>query len=817
LRRRQRHGQEFGDFTRIHCLKLAGCRQTIAVRRRGNSLRSRPSKQAAAEAVVIASFNKASRRQTASLLPLCAMARQEAKRLRGPRPLSKLSTRHCSPSIGPAAAAAPAATSGLAAESDLDPRRRPLWPLSDCHDGAAAINDSDERGEGPRPEDDAEGLCISSPRQSLSPQICEVDGRGADPPPRRSPAASPASRTACPLPPPPASPATTHQPLLEKMWPTEKPQVAVKSPTFQLAVSTTVPIFAETTPALRQRQPTRDSTPSKKIWLELGPDRVEKLIAAFKIGARAAVFLLVDSLETERNHFEHVGAERGGQSLTQSAWLRVLQEAAECSTKCSEKPRDPPNPGSCVSCTTGSRPGLVSSSSGFEPAGPKRSPSAFQLAGTASDYSPRAPTAFVCCPASASQLWVGSEEEILPQLKSTPVRQLCWAGRFTRAVADLIAAVDNVGANAGCLAQAESALWGLLLGDPESLSTPASAAAANADATRHRPRSGKTTSSPPQQPPQPQPPPPLQQLHEAEHSVEADLLEKLERAPGQLAEPDSDPGCATGRCPTSALLARSPRTPLFRAAPRAQLGGAPVWRPAKRRAWRRIESLGAEELSLPLASRACSPHPTTVAESASRDEACRVAYSRFFGACPSSLPAPGLPGVQGDPAAIRRLHCAGEAHQQPAELLPSNSGQRQRRLRGAGQGLGNRHPAHRLRGGGGGRGYTFLALARAPADCAAPPGRWRLRLIGDEAESLPAPLLPGRTELNSNFSIRQLQVGSLLLLLLCSLCLLLCSCSALALLLCSCSCCCLALLLLCSCLLLLLCSALLCLLCLLCS
>uniref|UniRef100_A0A1I8F3U6 ATP-dependent DNA helicase n=1 Tax=Macrostomum lignano TaxID=282301 RepID=A0A1I8F3U6_9PLAT len=234
--------QEFGDFSPIHCL-TGWLPQTIAVRihwkspaavavdgkqtgktaseakieRRREFARSSHKQQQRPEAVVFASFYNASRRQPLLLASLADGADKSETTPAAEASPTQLSHSHCSPSIG---------------------------------------------------------------RQSLSPQICEVDGRGADPPPRRSPAASPASRTACPLPPPPASPATTHQPLLEKMWPTEKPQVAVKSPTFQLAVSTTVPIFAETTPGI-----------GVSVSQRFNAKKVEKLIAALQeIGGAAAVF-----------------------------------------------------------------------------------------------------------------------------------------------------------------------------------------------------------------------------------------------------------------------------------------------------------------------------------------------------------------------------------------------------------------------------------------------------------------------------------------------------------------------------------------------
>uniref|UniRef100_A0A1I8FK79 Transcriptional regulator n=1 Tax=Macrostomum lignano TaxID=282301 RepID=A0A1I8FK79_9PLAT len=148
----------------------------------------------------------------------------------------------------------------------------------------------------------------------------------------------------------------------------------------------------------------------------------------------------------------------------------------------------------------------------------------------------------------------------------------------------------------------------------------ASAAAANADATRHRPRSGKTTSS--------------RRSSRRSRSRRRRCSSsrggafgrggpsrKTGARPGQLAEPDSDPGCATGRCPTSALLARSPRTRrLFRARRGAQLEAHQFGRPAKPRlAPNRIaRRRGAQpSLASPPARRIVAK-ATTVAESASR-------------------------------------------------------------------------------------------------------------------------------------------------------------------------------------------------------
>uniref|UniRef100_A0A1I8I782 Os01g0778700 protein n=1 Tax=Macrostomum lignano TaxID=282301 RepID=A0A1I8I782_9PLAT len=192
-----------------------------------------------------------------SCWPLWPMAPTRAKRLRG-RGLSyqlshsALLTKHRVRPLKPPAAA-PAATPAWQLIRPR-PRRRPTVPLSDLPRRSGSDNDSDDGERGRGPEDDAEetspirAVEIDSPffaymvtdqlhqrrpasrptsslsrrstrRQSLSPQICEVDDESADPPPRRLPRRLPRlpHRLPCRLLRLPRR-HHSHQPLLRRLW-----------------------------------------------------------------------------------------------------------------------------------------------------------------------------------------------------------------------------------------------------------------------------------------------------------------------------------------------------------------------------------------------------------------------------------------------------------------------------------------------------------------------------------------------------------------------------------------------------------------------
>uniref|UniRef100_A0A1I8IE60 PHD-type domain-containing protein n=1 Tax=Macrostomum lignano TaxID=282301 RepID=A0A1I8IE60_9PLAT len=523
-----------------------------------------PQQQQRPEAVVFASFYNASRRQPLLLASLADGA-DKSERLRG-RGLSyqlshpALLTKHRVRPLKPPAAA-PAETPAWQLIRPR-PRRRPTVPLSDLPRRSGSDNDSDDGERGRGPEDDAEetspirAVEIESPffdymvtdqlhqrrpasrptsslsrrstrRQSLSPQICEVDDESADPPPPPPPPppSPPPPPPALPPPPPPPPPPQPSAAAEKTVVPqqrtrktsrgsaTEKPQAAVKSPTplavqngakssqnnsvsdaskattetkEQQAAAATATQLQKEQPVERKRRwltltelidcfhclhvyhkvntyqyrhsfsdlrgiasaSARDSTPSKKS-AGTGTGQSREVDRSLQDRGAGPVFLLVDSLEPSEIILSMSVLSRWPESYSVSLAASSARAGGGLD-EVQRKPRDPPNPGSYVAeLHNWKSPRLGQQFKRVRTSGTKAVSLSLPAGRHCLRLFARAPTAFVCCLASASQLWVGSEEEILPQLKSTPVRQLCWAGRFTRAVADLIAAVDNVGANAG--------------------------------------------------------------------------------------------------------------------------------------------------------------------------------------------------------------------------------------------------------------------------------------------------------------------------------------------------------------------------------
>uniref|UniRef100_A0A1I8FCQ1 Kinesin motor domain-containing protein n=1 Tax=Macrostomum lignano TaxID=282301 RepID=A0A1I8FCQ1_9PLAT len=305
-----------------------------------------PQQQQRPEAVVFASFYNASRRQPLLLASLADGAEQERTTPR-PRPLLPAeATRHCSQASGSAAEASGSSAAATPAWQLIRPRprRRPTVPLSDPPRRSGSDNDSDdgERAEAPRMMQrrlrQFEPLRSSPRRPSQSPDIfaesplnqtrivesadCEVETTRAR---IRLPAAFPAASS-----PPPAasSPPRRHhsrQPAVEKTVTLQVPQQRTRktsrgSATEKPAVSCQVVadstrrskrlpnLRAETT---RCQTLTKATTETKEQQAAAAhgnsvgrrSSRVEKLIAAFKIGARARLFLLVDVAGAERKSF----------------------------------------------------------------------------------------------------------------------------------------------------------------------------------------------------------------------------------------------------------------------------------------------------------------------------------------------------------------------------------------------------------------------------------------------------------------------------------------------------------------------------------
>uniref|UniRef100_A0A1I8FJD0 ANK_REP_REGION domain-containing protein n=1 Tax=Macrostomum lignano TaxID=282301 RepID=A0A1I8FJD0_9PLAT len=458
--------------------------------------RSSHSSSSGPEAVVFASFYNASRRQP---LPAGLSGRWRRQERTTPRPRPLLPAEPpgtAQPSIGFGALKPPAAAPAETPAWQLDPNLDLDVDQLDLPRRSGSDNDSDDGERGRGPEDDAEE---TSPIRAVEIEsrfstICQSPDIFAESPlnqtpivvvrvrrfaksttrarirlPRRLPRAFPALPTACPA----ASSAPprrhhSHQPLLRRLWfhssglgrhhaaratgeaagscqvadstrRSKRCQIfaeqlgsdASKATTEtkeQQAAAATATQFAEgaaggeeTQMALRQRQP--EIQRQVKNLLELGPDR----------SGRGPVFLLVDSLEPSEIILS--------MSVLRPV-ARVLLSQPGCEFGKSRRR-------SRRKLHNWKSPRLGQQFKRVRTSGTKAVSLSLPAGRHCLRLFARAPTAFVCCLASASQLWVGSEEEILPQLKSTPVRQLCWAGRFTRAVADLIAAVDNVGANAG--------------------------------------------------------------------------------------------------------------------------------------------------------------------------------------------------------------------------------------------------------------------------------------------------------------------------------------------------------------------------------
>uniref|UniRef100_A0A1I8FAX4 SH2 domain-containing protein n=1 Tax=Macrostomum lignano TaxID=282301 RepID=A0A1I8FAX4_9PLAT len=386
------------------------------------------------------------------------------------------------------------------------PRRRPTVPLSDLPRRSGSDNDSDDGERGRGPEDDAEetspirAVEIESPffdymvtdqlhqRRPASPPDIFAESplnqtpivESADLRSRRrergsaSPAASPAFPAspppALPPPPPPPPPPQPSAAAEKTVVPqqrtrktsrgsaTEKPQAAVKSPT-PLAVQNGAKSSQNNSYASKATTETKEQQAAAATATQLQKEQPSREVdRSLQDRGAGPVFLLVDSLEPSEIILSMSVLSRWPESYSVSLAASSARAGGGLD-EVQRKPRDPPNPGSYVAeLHNWKSPRLGQQFKRVRTSGTKAVSSAFQLAGTASDYSPAL--------RQLSQLWVGSEEEILPQLKSTPVRQLCWAGRFTRAVADLIAAVTMSERTLAVWLKRSRALWGLLLGDP---------------------------------------------------------------------------------------------------------------------------------------------------------------------------------------------------------------------------------------------------------------------------------------------------------------------------------------------------------------
>uniref|UniRef100_A0A1I8F843 CW-type domain-containing protein n=1 Tax=Macrostomum lignano TaxID=282301 RepID=A0A1I8F843_9PLAT len=244
-----------------------------------------------------------------------------------------------------------------------------------------------------------------------------------------SPAAFPGRLLGPPPPPPSASPAAHHSrqpPLrrlcLEPLMPlfikaTEKPQLAVKSPT-PLAVqngakssqnnsvsdaskATTETKEQQAAAAMATQLQKEQPVERKRRWLTLTElidcFQVEKLIAAFQDRGGGPVFLLVDSLEPSEIILSMSCAE---------PVARVLLSQPGCEF------------GKSRQLHNWKSPRLGQQFKRVRTSGTKAVSLAFQPAGTASDYSPALrQLSSAAWPQPASKLWVGSEEEILPPVE----------------------------------------------------------------------------------------------------------------------------------------------------------------------------------------------------------------------------------------------------------------------------------------------------------------------------------------------------------------------------------------------------------------
>uniref|UniRef100_A0A1I8I4F7 PHD-type domain-containing protein n=1 Tax=Macrostomum lignano TaxID=282301 RepID=A0A1I8I4F7_9PLAT len=470
-----------------------------------------PQQQQRPEAVVFASFYNASRRQPLLLASLADGA-DKSERLRG-RGLSyqlshpALLTKHRVRPLKPPAAA-PAATP---AWQLIRPRPRPTPPRRSGSD-----NDSDDGERGRGPKDDAEetspirAVEIESPffdyMTSQSPDIFAESplnqtrivesadlrsGRrergSASPPPSPPPPRPP--RASSPPPPPPQPSAAVEKTVTLQVpqqrtrktsrgSATEKPQLAVKSPTplavqngakssqnnsvsdaskattetkEQQAAAAMATQLQKEQPVERKRRwltltelidcfhclhvyhkvdtyqyrhsfsdlrgiasaSARDSTPSKKS-AGTGTGQSREVDRSLQDRGAGPVFLLVDSLEPSEIILSMSVLSRWPESYSVS----LAASSARAGVGLDEvqrKPRDPPNPGSCVAeLHNWKSPRLGQQFKRVRTSGTKAVSLSLPAGRHCLRLFARAPTAFVCCLASASQLWVGSEEEILP-------------------------------------------------------------------------------------------------------------------------------------------------------------------------------------------------------------------------------------------------------------------------------------------------------------------------------------------------------------------------------------------------------------------